>query len=358
MLTTVIAFIIFLGILIFVHELGHFLMARRMDIRVEEFALGFGPKLLSRKKGETRYSIRIIPLGGFCSMTGEMPVDKEDLDQEEREIYEEARENERCFFQKSPLKRLAVLVAGPLMNVALAILAFVLIFGIYGVPVEHAHDAVVGEMFPGEPAARSGIRGGDEILAIEGEEVSSWQEMTNMIRENPGEELNITLQRDEEIKEIQVTPELDEETGYGMIGVLPRVVRERVGPITAVHRGVAQTGQVVVLTVRGFIHIISQASTDELGGPVMIASIVGQAARTGPENVLNWLGIISINLAIINLIPFPALDGGRVIFVLAELISGKKIPQEKEGWVHMVGFVLLILLMIFIIYQDIITTFF
>ncbi len=357
-MTTVIAFIIFLGILIFVHELGHFLMARRMDIRVEEFALGFGPKLWSHKKGETLYSLRIVPLGGFCSMTGEMPVDREDLDPEERETYEKARDNGRCFFQKPPLQRLAVLVAGPLMNVALAILAFVLIFGIYGIPVEQDQAAVIGEMMPGEPAARSELRGGDEVIAIEGQEVEDWQNMTGIIRENPDRELTFTVLRDGEVVEMTITPQLDEETGYGMIGALPRVVRERVSPPTAVYRGTIQAFEVVGLTVQGFVHIISEASTEELGGPVMIASIVGQAARTGLENVLHWLGIISINLAIINLVPFPALDGGRVVFVLIELISGRPVSQEKEGWVHMIGFVLLLALMVFIIYQDIITTFF
>ncbi len=357
MLTTIVAFIIFLGILIFVHELGHFLMARKMDIRVEEFALGFGPKLFSRKKGETVYSIRGIPLGGFCSMTGEMPVDKEDLDPEEMEIYEKAKKNGRCFFQKSPLKRLAVLVAGPLMNVALAVLAFILIFGIYGIPVEQAQEAVIGELVPGEPAARAGLQGGDEVVAIDGREVENWQEMTEIIRNNPGQELNLTVLRDGSVEEIQVTPQIDEETEQGMIGIFGKVERERVGPLTAVYRGVIQTGQVVALTFQGFAQIISQASTEDLGGPVMIASIVGQAARTGLENVLNWLAIISVNLAIINLIPFPALDGGRVVFVLIELVSGRAISQEKEGWVHMIGFILLIMLMVFVIYQDVMTFF-
>ena len=357
MLTTIVAFIIFLGILIFVHELGHFLMARKMDIRVEEFALGFGPKLFSRKKGETLYSLRGIPLGGFCSMTGEMPVDKEELDPEELETYEQAKANGRCFFQKSPLKRLAVLVAGPLMNVALAVLAFILIFGIYGIPVEQAQEAVIGELVPGEPAAQAGLQGGDEIIAIDGREVNDWQEMTQIIRENPEEELNLTILRDGSVQEIQVTPALDEDSGHGMLGIFGKVVRERVGPLTAIYRGVIQTGQVVGLTFQGFAQIISRGSTEDLGGPVMIASIVGQAARTGMENVLNWLAIISVNLAIINLIPFPALDGGRVIFVLVELVSGKAIPQEKEGWVHMIGFILLIMLMVFIIYQDVMTFF-
>ncbi len=354
MIVTIISLIIFLGILIFVHELGHFLAARRMDIRVEEFALGFGPKLWSRQGEETLYSLRVFPLGGFCSMTGEMPVDEEELDSEEMEIYEEAKSNQRCFFQKSPLKRLAVLAAGPLMNVILAIVAFVLIFGIYGVPVEGEREPVIGEMMPGQPAARAGIEPGDEIVAVQNEEIDNWQEIARFLQEKPGEELTFTVMREDEAKDFQVTPREDVGTIEEALGALPPQIRQRVNPFQAVYYGFVQTASVFAITVQGFVQIITEASTEDLGGPVMIASIVGQATRTGLENVLNWLAIISVNLAIINLVPFPALDGGRIVFVLIELLTGKAVPREKEGWVHMIGFFLLILLMVFIVYQDII----
>lgn len=358
MLTTIVVFIIFLGVLIFVHELGHFIMAKKSDIRVEEFALGFGPKLLSRKKGETVFSIRLIPLGGFCNMVGEMPVDKDELSEEEVRLYEETVEQGRAFHQKSPGKRLLVLSMGAIMNFFLALLSFILIFGIYGLPVDYSREAVIGQTYPNHPAAEAELMGGDRILAIEGQDVESWEEMVSFIHENPGESLEFTIQRNSSEMIFNVTPRYDESAGYGIIGIEPELIRERVGPISAVQGAVVQTGYVMRMTFNGFVQIFAQRSTEDLGGPVMIASIVGEAARTGFDDVLNWLAIISINLGILNLLPFPALDGGRIVFVFIEMIMGKPVPQEKEGFIHMIGFFLLILLMIFVVYQDIITSFF
>ena len=358
MLTTIVVFIIFLGVLIFVHELGHFIMARKSDIRVEEFALGFGPKLISQKRGETVFSIRAIPLGGFCNMVGEMPVDKEELSDEEIRLYEETVEQGRAFHQKSPGKRLLVLAMGAIMNFLLALVAFVLIFGIYGLPVDYSREAIIGQAYPNHPAAEAELRSGDRILAIDGQSVESWEEMVSFIHENPGETLEFTVQRNDSEMAFNVTPRYDENAGYGIIGIEPELIRERVGPISAVQGAVMQTGYVMRMTFNGFVQIFAQRSTEDLGGPVMIASIVGQAARTGFDDVLNWLAIISINLGILNLLPFPALDGGRIVFVFIEMIMGKPVPQEKEGFIHMIGFFLLILLMVFVIYQDIITSFF
>ncbi|MGM0414285.1 MAG: RIP metalloprotease RseP [Bacillota bacterium] len=358
MLTTIVVFIIFLGVLIFVHELGHFIMAKKSDIRVEEFALGFGPKLISRKKGETVFSIRLIPLGGFCNMVGEMPVDKDDLSEEEVKLYEETVEQGRAFHQKSPGKRLLVLAMGAIMNFILALVAFILIFSFYGLPVDYSSEAVIGQAYPNHPAAEAELRSGDKILAIDGQDVESWEEMASYIHDHPGEPLEFTVQRNGNEMVFEITPRYDESAGHGIIGVEPDLIRERVGPITAIQGAVTQTGYVMKMTFNGFVQIFAQRNTEDLGGPVMIASIVGRAARTGFDDVLNWLAIISINLGILNLLPFPALDGGRIVFVLIEMIVGKPVPQEKEGFIHMIGFFLLILLMVFVIYQDIITSFF
>jgi len=357
-LTTIVAFIIFLGILIFVHELGHFITARRNDVRVEEFALGFGPKLISRKKGETVFSIRAIPLGGFCNMVGEMPYDDEELDQDELKKIRKTEEEGRAFYQKTPWQRLKILFMGSGMNFLLAVVAFVLMFGIYGIPTAVQDQAILGEMWPNQPAAQSGLLPGDEVVAIDDREIETWDDMTAIIRENPGEALTFTVLRNDTTRDIEVTPEMDDDMGYAVIGVMPGVVRERVNPIRAVIRGVTYTFEAIAITVVGFAQLIAQRTTEGLGGPVMIASFVGQAARSGMEHMLNLLAIISINLAIINLLPIPALDGGRIVFVLIEIIRGKPIPQEKEGLVHLIGFILLMLLMVFIIYQDIIVSFF
>lgn len=358
MLTTIVVFIIFLGILIFVHELGHFLMAKKADIRVQEFALGFGPKLISKQKGETLFSIRAIPLGGFCNMVGEMPVDEDELSEEEAKIQRETVAEGRAFYQKSAGKRLLVLAMGAIMNFVLALVAFMLIFGIYGLPVDYAPEPIIGQAFPNQPAASAGLESGDEVLSINGQAMDSWDEMSSYISERSGETLTITVERDSTEMEFEVTPEYNETADRGMIGIEPNVIREQVGPIRAIQAGFVQTGHVIAMTFQGFIQIFAQRSTEGLGGPVMIASIVGQAARTGMQDVLNWLAIISINLGIINLLPFPALDGGRIVFVLIEVIAGKPVPRDKEGLIHLIGFALLILLMVFVIYQDIITSFF
>ena len=357
MLTTILVFIIFLGVLIFVHELGHFILAKKSGIRVEEFALGFGPKLISHKKGETLFSIRAIPLGGFCNMVGMISVDdkdKEDFSEEEINLYEETVDQGRTFHQKSPLKRILVLSMGAIMNFILALVVFLLIFGIYGLPVDYSSEPVIGQAYPNHPATEAELKAGDRIIAIEGQGVKSWEELVAYIHESPGQMLEFNVQRNGSEMIINVTPRYDEAAGHGIIGIEPDIIRERVGPITTAQSAFIQTGHVMRMTLNGFFQIFAQRSTEGLGGPVMIASIVGEAARTGFDDLLTWLAIISINLGILNLLPFPALDGGRIVFILIELIIGKPLSQKKESFIHTIGFSLLIILMIFIVYQDII----
>ncbi len=359
LLTTILVFIIFLGVLIFVHELGHFILAKKSGIRVEEFALGFGPKLISHKKGETLFSIRAIPLGGFCNMVGMISVDdsdKEDYSEEEINLYEETVDQGRTFHQKSPLKRILVLSMGAIMNFILAFVAFVLIFGIYGLPVDYSSEPVIGQAYPNHPAAEAELRAGDRVIAIENQRVESWEELVAYIHESPDQMLEFNVQRNGSEMIINVTPRYDEAAGHGIIGIEPDIIRERGGPITTAQSAFIQTGDVMLVTLNGFLQIFAQRSTEGLGGPVMIASIVGEAARTGFDDLLTWLAIISVNLGILNLLPFPALDGGRIVFILIELIIGKPLSQKKESFVHTIGFSLLILLMIFIVYQDILTS--
>jgi regulator of sigma E protease len=357
MLVTILSFIFVLGILIFIHEFGHYITAKLSDIRVEEFALGFGPKLISKKWGETVYSIRIIPLGGFCNMTGEFVPDEDD-DSESLEIYNEAKANGRCFHQKPMWKRFAVIFMGPLMNFLLAVVIFFLIFNIAGVPINTSNQPIIGELDPSRPASEAGLLPGDEIVEIESTKVNTWEEMTQIIHNSEIEPLEITVRRDNENLTYNITPERNEEMGVNIIGIYPKVVRENIGFFSSIQRSVVQTWRVITLTISGFAQMISNRSMEGLGGPVMIASIIGQAARNGLVNVMNWMAIISINLGIINLLPIPALDGGRILFIGIEWVRGKPIDPKKEGFVHLVGFVLLMILMLFIIYNDIVTSFF
>lgn len=357
MVLTVVSFIIVLGILVFIHEFGHYITAKKSDIMISEFALGFGPKLISKKVGETVYSIRAIPLGGFCNMVGEFPAD-ESMPEAEKEIYDQAKEKQRLFNQKSALKRLAVILMGPIMNFMLAIFIFILIFAIFGVPTSTTQEAVLGEVIPEQPAAEAGLRTNDRILAINGQEINSWTEMSELIRNNAGQQITVRYQRGEQIEEITMTPVLSEESNQGVIGIYPQLIRESVSFVSAISLGLQQGYQVFKLTILGFVQMFRESSAEDIGGPIMIASIIGQAARVGILNVLNWTAIISINLGIINLLPFPALDGGRILFIIIEIIRGKAVDPRKESYVHMIGFAVLILLMIFIIYNDLMRTFF
>ncbi len=357
MVLTIVSFIIVLGVLVFIHEFGHYITAKKSDIMVSEFALGFGPKLLSKKVGETVYSIRAIPLGGFCNMVGEFPAD-DSMGKKEREVYDQAKEKGRLFTQKSTFKRLAVILMGPIMNFLLAALIFILAFAVFGVPTSTTEEAVLGEVIPQQPAAEAGLRANDRILEINGQEINSWEEMSELIRANAEQQITIRYQRDEEVNTINLTPVLSEDSDRGVIGIYPQLVRESVSIGKSITLGISQTYQVFKMTIMGFVQMFRDSSTEDIGGPIMIASIIGQAARVGILNVLNWTAIISINLGIINLLPFPALDGGRILFIIIEMIRGKAVDPRKESFVHMIGFAILMLLMIFIIYNDLMRTFF
>ena len=357
MVLTIVSFIIVLGVLVFIHEFGHYITAKKSDIMVSEFALGFGPKLISKKVGETVYSIRAIPLGGFCNMVGEFPAD-DSMPEDEKEVYDQAKDKGRLFTQKSAFKRLAVILMGPIMNFLLAALIFILAFAVFGVPTSTTEEAVLGEVIPQQPAAEAGMRANDQILAINGQEIDSWEEMSQLIRNNAGKQITVRYQRQGEVDTINLTPVLSEDGERGVIGIYPQLVREKVSIVKSFSLGLSQTYQVFKMTISGFVQMFRESSTEDIGGPIMIASIIGQAARVGILNVLNWTAIISINLGIINLLPFPALDGGRILFIIIEMIRGKAVDPRKESFVHMIGFALLMILMLFIIYNDLMRTFF
>lgn len=352
LLLTVISFIVVLGVLVFIHEFGHYISAKLAGIRVEEFALGFGPKIISKEQGETVYSIRAIPLGGFCKMTGEVPPD-EKMSDEEKEIYYEAKEKGRTFDQKSPWKRFAVIFNGPLMNFILTALIFTIIYAGYGIAVDSSDSNVIGDIVPGMPAAESGFKIGDKIIEIEGNSINKWSDLSGIINASANKSLEVKFERNGEVKKTNVTPRFDETVGYAMIGISPKLIREDVGIFKAIGLGFVRAGKLIWLTFDAFARMITGRTSADIGGPIMIASMVGQAADIGFSSVLTLMAMISVNLGILNLLPFPALDGGRLIFILIELIRGKPVNPEKENMVHVVGFIILMILMAFVIIRDI-----
>lgn len=333
MSTAIVAILVF-GLLVFFHELGHFSIAKLVGIRVHEFAIGMGPKLLYKKKDETLYSVRIFPIGGFVRMEGE----------------DESSEAKDSFSQKSVLERISVIFAGPMMNFILGFLCFFIIFFHLGTP-----STTIGEIIPGSPAAQLGLQANDVVLEIDGEYLDSWDELVSMIVASEGNSIEIVYSRNDNIITRKITPEIDNETGRPMIGIVPGIEKS---VISAAENGLAQT-KLIFTEIMGFLQqlIRGQADTSDVAGPVGIISLVGQASRSGWIDVVGLAGLISINLGIMNLLPIPALDGSRIIFLLLEALRGKPVDPEKEAMVHMVGITLLMLLMIVITYKDIITFF-
>ncbi|MDA8097832.1 MAG: RIP metalloprotease RseP [Desulforudis sp.] len=334
-MTTAVAAIVIFGILIFIHELGHFLVAKRAGILVHEFALGFGPKLFGFKRDGTEYALRLVPLGGFVRMAG-MDPREEDVERHQS-------------FQYKPLwQRMAVIFAGPFMNFVLAAVLFAAIFMFSGYPVA---STTVQDVLPDRPAEDAGIETGDRIVAVDGRQIGSWNELVAEINANEGAPLVFTVERDGVTRDITITPErVDDRV---LIGIAPQPVLERVGPVKAVTAGVEYTLRVTALIVTILGQIITNQAPLDVGGPVRIVSEIGLAAEQGVIMLLQLAAFLSINLGLFNLFPIPALDGSRLMFLAWEGITRRPINPEKENMFHLVGFALLLMLIVVITYNDI-----
>lgn len=352
---TLITFVIVLGILVFVHEFGHYIVAKATRVRVEEFALGFGPKLVGFRKGETMYSLRVFPLGGFCKLTGEFPHAEDELSGEELISYKEAVDAGKALYQKSILQRFGVIFTGPLMNFLLAAILLSIIFIISGVPYAGSNEPIIGMTVPEEPAFEAGLREDDRLVAINGQPVEQWDDISRLIGTSETETVTLKILRDGEEKIIQVKPRLEE--GRRIIGIWPKVINQQVGFFAAIWTAIQETWLMIKMIIVGFWQMLTFQVKPEVGGPVLIAKMVGEAAEIGWIYLLRFTAMLSINLGIINLVPFPALDGGRILFLAIEAIRGKSIDPQKEGFVHFIGFVLLMALIVIIIYKDIVRIF-
>jgi regulator of sigma E protease len=346
--TSIISAIIVLGILVFVHELGHFIMAKRLGIGVITFSLGFGPKLLGRRIGETQYQIAAVPLGGFVKLIGENP---------EEEVKEEDRARS---FSAAPIwKRSLIVAAGPFFNFLLAIALFSTI-NLFGVP---SLPAKIGELSPGLPAEEAGLKKGDAVLSIDGEKVSKWDDLSRIIRGSNGKELTLQVKRNEETFEVKVVPQssktknlFGEEIQIFMIGIQPSddVIIEKVNPVVALGMGFAQTWSGIKLTVVSIWKLIERViPAKTIGGPILIAQLAGEQARRGLVSFALFMAILSINLGVINLFPIPILDGGHFVFLALEGILRRPISIRKMEIAQQVGLILIILLMVFAFYNDI-----
>lgn len=345
MVTTVLAFIVILGVLVFVHELGHFAAAKRAGIRVEEFGMGFPPRVATLfERGGTKYTLNALPIGGFVRMLGEEDPSHPD-----------------SFAAQTPWERIQVLLAGPGMNVLLAVLLFAVI-AMIGVPAgEPTGNVEVVGVAEGSPAAEAGIERGDVVKYIANQRVTGTQQLQGHIERYLGSSVTVTVVRDGQEIDLTLTPREDPPAGEGWVGI--EIVDERrtvsYGPIEAMWLGIQRTVQAFGLIFVGVSEMIRGTTEADLAGPVGIAQVTGELAREGElVSLINFAAFLSINLAIINLLPFPALDGGRLIFIVLELLrGGKRIDPKKEGLVHLIGMVVLLSLMLFITYFDVLRIF-
>ncbi|MEQ6387862.1 RIP metalloprotease RseP [Bacillaceae bacterium S4-13-58] len=416
---TVIAFILMFGLLVFIHEFGHMIFAKRAGMLVREFAIGMGPKMFSIQKSETLYTIRLLPIGGYVRVAGEDPeiielkpghhigleftetgkvsriivnnkskhpnarvievenadlthslkIEGYDANEDQRLSFDVDRKAvfvmdesetqiapfDRQFGSKSVPQRAMQIFAGPLMNFVLAVIIFIILGLIQGVPV---NDPILGEISEGGAAQEAGLQEGDKILKVDQTAVSSWTEFVTEIQQHPGEELTLQVDRFGEYLTVPVTPEVikEQDMEFGRIGVLRPFEKSVVSAFT---NGFVQTYEWTKLILINVGKLVTgQFSIDMLAGPVGIYDATDQVVQTGLYNFLIWTSMLSINLGIVNLLPLPALDGGRLLFIGFEAVRGKPIDPQKEGLVHFIGFALLMLLMIVVTWNDIQRIFF
>ncbi len=351
MLTTILATAVVLGILVFVHELGHFILAKKLGVGILKFSLGFGPKLIGKKIGETEYQIAVFPLGGFVKPLGEDPHE---------EIKEEDRH--RSLWAQPIWKRALIISAGPFFNFFLAILIFTFVnpFAIF--PTETIPmPPVISNVNPGLPAEKAGLRKGDLILSVDGKNVSTWDELSKIIRNSGGKELTIKVKRKNEVFEKTISPILIKEGGqeYYRIGIVSPQSYPKVGPKFETGSGFARTWQVVEITVFVFVKLFQGeiSARDALGGPIAIAQMAGEQARKGFVDLLYLIGILGVSLGLINLLPIPVLDGGHILFLVIEAFSKKPLSLKKMEIAQQIGLIFIILLMLFAFYNDLIRIF-
>ncbi|MCL1695428.1 MULTISPECIES: RIP metalloprotease RseP [unclassified Lysinibacillus] len=413
---TAIAFILIFGLLVSFHEFGHFLFAKRAGIMVREFAIGMGPKIYGKTHGETIYTIRLLPIGGYVRMAGDdmdgielqpgyrvglivnednivqkiifnqnnkqlpdllfLEVERADL---EKELFVEGYDEEeklvrynisrdcilvengketliapydRQFNAKTVGQRAMTIFAGPLFNFILAFVIYLLIGLIHGVPT---YEPIITEVVENDPAAQAGMLAGDRVTAIDGQAVDKWQDLAAIVQDHPGEDIAVIVDRNGQQVTLKMKVKEQVENGkkYGQIGVKYESPRE-FNPLKAVVYGAQETYNMTakIFELLGML-VTGKFTIDALSGPVGIYKATEMVAQYGFMNLMNWAAMLSINLGIMNLLPLPALDGGRLLFFGFEAVRGKPIDRQKEGLVHFVGIVLLMILMVVVTWNDI-----
>ncbi|MBT3909766.1 MAG: RIP metalloprotease RseP [Rhodospirillaceae bacterium] len=355
----IIVFLIVLTVLIYVHEWGHYWVALRNGVRVEVFSIGFGPEVFGwTNKVGTRWKIGLIPLGGYVKMFGEDDGASSDDDEDNRELTPE--EKEVSFHHKTLGQRAAIVAAGPIVNFIFAIFAFAGLAMFEGNPIPLAY---VGEVMPKSAAAEAGLIKGDQVVAIEGTEITTFEELRQIVIKKPEQKLMFDIRRDGKFIRLPATPRSASDgsgtaPSVGRLGIRPHLDHlefERQDPITAIWVGVERTA---ILTYRILTYIgdmiTGDRSTDDLGGPLRIAKISGEMAQLGLSQVILLMAMLSVNLGLINLFPIPMLDGGHLAFYAAEAVRGRPLGQTAQEYGFRFGLILVLLLVVFVTWNDLV----
>ncbi|HOL39721.1 MAG TPA: RIP metalloprotease RseP [Dictyoglomaceae bacterium] len=347
---TFLLFLILFALLTIPHEFGHFIFAKMFGVKVYEYAIGFGPKIFGYKGKETSFALRLIPIGGFVKMAGVDDLNTEDLNIEPEEKIPE----DRKFYNKPAWQRFFILFAGSLMNFVIAILLFVSIF-LIGIPEP---VPIVDKVLSDKPASVAGFLPGDKILYINGVKIEKTSDaveiITNSIK-SPQDKKTITVivQRGEEEVTLQVTPEWSEDRKGGVIGVSFKTIPKKYSLIDSIRNGISEFFNTLLLIFLLIKALFSGAQGVVVSGPVGIAKMTGEVASLGMVYFLNFAALFSAQLGIFNLLPIPALDGGRILFIIIEKIRGKRIETRKEETVHWIGLLVLLFFMLIITIFDI-----
>lgn len=329
MIVTIIVSVLVFGLLIGVHEFGHLIAAKLCKIKVYEFAIGMGTKLFSFEKGGTKYSLRLFPVGGFCNLNEDVESDRED-----------------AFGNKSPLQKIFVLASGALMNL---LLGFLVLCIIMGTPKEIVTNKV-GEVLEYAPAYTQGLQAGDEIVKINKTSTNLIDDVMLEMNYSDGSDIELTVKRNGERVKLNITPYKDE-NGRFIIGYKPAVISN--SPLQTLRNSFYYSiyiSKAVLISLRDMI--CGKVAMNQVSGPVGIVKEIGNAASMGFNRLLELIALITINLGLFNLLPFPALDGGRIVFAVYELITRKKVPVSAEAVVHFIGLMLLLLLMLIVTFGD------
>jgi len=358
----VVPFVVVLGILVFVHEFGHYIVARINGVRVLDFSIGFGPEIFGwQDKHDTRWKVCLFPLGGYVRMFGDMdPASAKHIeDDEDIELTEE--EKEQAFFTQSVGKRAAIVAAGPFINVLFAILLYLGLFMAVGQPYA---PTVVGGVVEGTAAAKAGLQPDDKIVAINNQSVNKFQDLQRFVRLNMGKEITITVERNETEKQLIAVPEVvtqEDRFGFkhkfGRLGIVSvgEVDMRRLGPGQATIAAFQETWEITAGTFKGLWQMVTGVrGVEELGGILRIGILAGEFAESGLASAIDFTALLSINLALINLFPIPLLDGGHLMFYGMEALRGRPVNETVQEVAYRVGFSMIIGLMVLATWNDLV----